>query len=167
MSRRVPRISVCWLCACALALSACSTPVVSHDPRSSRAKLQRIAQHEHRRDFEAEFFQALLAQGPEVVQFATVRALGRIGGLGATMFLFVTITVIVHGLLIFGGAAALRLDRDMAAVASQANIGGGTSALALARSLGRGDLVLPGILVGSVGTAIGTYLGFLTSEWLL
>lgn len=99
--------------------------------------------------------------------YCDLGALSRIGGQGATMFLFVTITVIVHGLIIFGGAATLRLDRDMAAVASQANIGGGTSALALARSLGRGDLVLPAILVGSVGTAIGTYLGFLTSEWLL
>jgi uncharacterized membrane protein len=99
--------------------------------------------------------------------YCDLGALGSIGGLGVTMFLFVVVTVVVHGVVVFGGAAALRMDRDMAAVASQANIGGGTSALALARSLGRGDLVLPGILVGSVGTALGTYLGILTSEWLL
>ncbi len=53
------------------------------------------------------------------------------------------------------------------AVASQANIGGGTSALALARSLNRPDLVLPAILIGSLGLALGTYLGFFTAEHLL
>ena len=51
-------------------------------------------------------------------------------------------------------------------MASQANVGGGTSALALARSLGRSDLVLPAILVGSLGMAVGTYLGFLTADLL-
>ncbi len=61
----------------------------------------------------------------------------------------------------------MRLDPDVVAVASQANIGGGTSALALARSLDRSDLVLPAILVGSLGYGVGTYLGFLTAGYLL
>ncbi|MHC5065166.1 MAG: DUF819 family protein, partial [Planctomycetota bacterium] len=52
------------------------------------------------------------------------------------------------------------------AVASQANVGGSTSALALARSLGRGEMVLPAILVGSLGTALGNFAGFLTVEIL-
>ena len=60
----------------------------------------------------------------------------------------------------------LRLDPALVAVASQANVGGSTSALALARSLGRGDLALPGILVGALGNALGTYLGFLIATWL-
>lgn len=63
--------------------------------------------------------------------------------------------------MVFGGGAVLKLDPAVAAVASQANIGGGTSALALARSLDREDLELPAILVGSLGNALGTYLGFL------
>lgn len=94
--------------------------------------------------------------------YCDLRALLSIGALGGTLLAFVAVAVLVHGLVVFGGAALLRLDRDVAAVASQANIGGGTSALALARSLGRPDLVLPGILAGSLGTASGTYLGFLT-----
>jgi uncharacterized membrane protein len=96
-----------------------------------------------------------------------VDALRSIGALGGSLLAFVSITLAVHGVVIFGAAFVLRLPPDVAAVASQANVGGGTSALALARSLGRADLVLPSILVGSLGTALGTYLGILTLRWLL
>ena len=51
-------------------------------------------------------------------------------------------------------------------VASNANIGGATSAGALAIAIGRGDLRLPGILAGSLGNAIGTYAGFVIAELL-
>jgi uncharacterized membrane protein len=93
-------------------------------------------------------------------------ALVRMGALAPVLGGFVCVLVAVHGLTVFGAAWALKLDPAVAAVASQANIGGGTSALALARSLGRGDLELPAILVGSVGTALGNYLGFLVAVWL-
>ena len=95
-----------------------------------------------------------------------LHALGSIGALGRDLMLFAMVIIAVHGLVVFGGAALLRIDPELAAVASQANIGGSTSALALARSLGRGDLVLPGILVGAGGNALGTYLGFLVAAWL-
>lgn len=95
-----------------------------------------------------------------------VAALARIGRLALTLLAFVAITVGVHGALTFGAARLLRIDPAAAAVASQANIGGSTSALALARSLGRGDLELPAILVGSFGYALGNYLGFATAAWL-
>jgi uncharacterized membrane protein len=88
-----------------------------------------------------------------------VEALRSSGTLGFWLFLFVTVLFAVHAAVVFGASTLLRLDPDVAAVASQANIGGSTSALALARSLGRADLVLPGILVGSLGNAVGTYLG--------
>ncbi len=90
-----------------------------------------------------------------------LKALARLGALAPSLLGLVGTTVVVHGAFVFGGAAALRLDPDVAAVASQANIGGSTSALALARSLDREDLELPAVLVGSIGNAIGTYLGFL------
>ena len=95
-----------------------------------------------------------------------LHALGSIGALGRDLMIFVVVILAVHGAVVFGGAALLRVDPALAAVASQANIGGSTSALALARSLGRGDLVLPGILVGAVGNALGTYLGFLVAAGL-
>lgn len=95
-----------------------------------------------------------------------IHSLAAIGALGRSLILFVVTVVLVHGLIVFGVALVFRLDLQMAAVASQANIGGSTSALALARSFERNDLVLPAILVGSLGNGIGTYLGFLAVAWL-
>jgi uncharacterized membrane protein len=88
------------------------------------------------------------------------RALIRMGELAPVLGLFVVVLVLVHGGLVFGAARLLRFDLATASVASQANIGGATSALALARSLGRSDLELPAILVGTAGLALGNYLGF-------
>ncbi len=99
--------------------------------------------------------------------YCDVGALAAIGGLGLTLLLFAFTLVVVHGLITFGAARVLKLDVDMAAVASQANVGGGASALALARSLGRSDLVLPAVLIGSLGTALGTFLAFLVARTLL
>lgn len=89
-----------------------------------------------------------------------VRALADIGMLGVYLTVLMTITVFIHGVIIFGTAWIFKMDLDMAAVASQANVGGGTTALALARSIGRSDLVLPAVLLGSLGNALGTFLGF-------
>jgi uncharacterized membrane protein len=99
--------------------------------------------------------------------YCDLGALGELGGLGITLLIFTSVTVVVHGILIYGAAILLKINPVIASVASQANIGGGTSALALARSLGREDLVLPAILIGSLGYAVGTFLGFWVSEsWL-
>jgi uncharacterized membrane protein len=80
---------------------------------------------------------------------------------GLGLLVMVCVLLVVHGVVVFGSAVLFRLDPETAAVASQASIGGGTSALALARSLGRADLVLPAILIGALGNAVGTYLGVL------
>ncbi|HVS19276.1 MAG TPA: DUF819 family protein [Planctomycetota bacterium] len=87
-------------------------------------------------------------------------AVAGLGSLAARLTGLVLTILAVHGTLLFAAARALRLDPAAAAVASQAGVGGGTTALALARSLERPDLAAPGILVGSLGTALGTYLGF-------
>lgn len=92
--------------------------------------------------------------------FCDLRALASVGPLGLTLLGFALITVTVHGVVSVTGARLLRVDPTIAAIASQANVGGGTSALACARSLGREDLVLPAVLVGSVGNALGNFLGF-------
>ena len=92
--------------------------------------------------------------------FCDLRELAELGSVGLRLLAFASVLVSVHGVVTFGTARLLRLDPDVAAVASQANVGGSTSALALARSLGRGDLVVPGVLVGALGNALGTFLGF-------
>ena len=93
-------------------------------------------------------------------------ALGSIGSLGLSLLTFAFITVIFHGLFLFGISWLLKMDLDLTAIASQANIGGGTTALALARSIGRSDLVLPAVLIGSLGNALGTFLGFWVAGYL-
>ena len=122
-----------------------------------------------------------LAQVPAVARLAGARALGMfavyvflavigalcdvaaLAGLGETglrVAVLAGVCIAVHGVITFGAARLLRLGPVLGAIASQANVGGSTTALALARSLARDDLVLPAVLVGSVGTAIGTFVGF-------
>lgn len=83
--------------------------------------------------------------------------------LGITLLVFTSITVLVHGLITFGLGALFYQDWELISIASQANIGGSTSAMALAESFGRMELILPAILIGSLGNAIGTYIGFLVA----
>ena len=93
--------------------------------------------------------------------FCDVRAMSQLGRLGIVLLVFAFGLVLIHGIITFGVARLFRMDLGAAAVASQANVGGSTSALALAKSLGREDLLVPGILLGALGNAIGTFLGFL------
>ena len=80
---------------------------------------------------------------------------------GLMLFFFTATAVLIHGVFVFLlGGFAFR-DWEMVSIASQANIGGGTSAIALAESFNRNELILPAILVGTLGNALGTYLGFL------
>ena len=93
-------------------------------------------------------------------------ALSEIGALAPAIAALAGCTVTVHGLFAFGVTRLFRVDGVTAAVASQANIGGGTTALALARSLGRPELVLPAILLGALGNAVGNFAGFTLAELL-
>ena len=85
---------------------------------------------------------------------------------GMALLLFAALSVFLHGiLLILLGSVTFR-DWEMIAIVSQANIGGGTTAIALAESFNRKELIVPAILVGTLGNALGTYLGFLVVYWL-
>ncbi len=93
--------------------------------------------------------------------FCELSAVSQLQDIGATLLIFTSIAVLIHGLVfIFIGGLVYR-DWEMISIASQANIGGGASAIALAESFDRKELILPAILVGSLGNALGTYLGFL------
>jgi len=93
--------------------------------------------------------------------YCELAALPKIGSIATYLLLFAFILVVVHGLVIFGLGYLFKVDWDIVSIASQANVGGSGSAIALARSLGRNDLLLPSILIGTVGNAVGTYLGFM------
>ena len=80
---------------------------------------------------------------------------------GLTLLWFAALAVLIHGLLIILIGGLIYRDWEMLAIVSQANIGGGTTAIALAETFHRKQLILPAILVGSLGNALGTYLGFL------
>lgn len=120
----------------------------------------------------------LLAQIPRV---ARIRGAGVIGNYLVLLFLasngaksvvanilavgppvvyFALLTVGIHGLVIFGVGSLVRLDLRTLAVASQANVGGPASAMALASARGYTDSLLPGVAVGLAGYAAGNYLGF-------
>ncbi len=79
---------------------------------------------------------------------------------GPPVFYFALVTVAFHGAVIFGIGRLARIDVATLAVASQANIGGAASAMALAGARGYADKLLPGVAVGLFGYAVGNYLGF-------
>jgi uncharacterized membrane protein len=89
-----------------------------------------------------------------------IAALIASGPLGMMLMAFVTILMMVHGAVLVTAAQVLKIEPEIVAIASNANIGGATSAVSLAEAFGREDLVLPGLIAGTVGTAIGTYIGF-------
>ncbi len=98
--------------------------------------------------------------------FCDLGALLKDGQLALTMLTFVSISIPIHALFQFGIGGLLKQDWDIIAIASQANVGGSASCLALSKSLNRPDLHLPGILAGALGNAIGTYCGLLVAEYL-
>jgi uncharacterized membrane protein len=98
--------------------------------------------------------------------YCDLSALLKDGQLAIVLFGMICTIVLIHAVIIYGVGALFKQDWDMLGIASQANIGGATSALALARSLNRPDLQLSAVLVGSLGSAIGTYLGILVAEAL-
>jgi uncharacterized membrane protein len=83
---------------------------------------------------------------------------------GPAVFYFAMGTIAIHGRIIFGVGWLLKIDGGTLAVASQANVGGSSSALALASARGYTEKILPGIAVGLLGYAIGNYLGLLVGN---
>lgn len=97
---------------------------------------------------------------------ADLSSLMQAGALGLSLFAFVITVLVVHGLVVVVYGLVTRTDADIIAIASTANIGGATTAFALAESFGRRDLVLPGILAGTLGTALGSYVGIALASML-
>lgn len=86
--------------------------------------------------------------------------ISEIVAVGVEVFWFTLLVVAVQGLLVFGLGRLLRWDVGTLAVASQAAVGGPSSALAVAVAREWKALILPGIIVGLLGYALGNYVGF-------
>lgn len=80
--------------------------------------------------------------------------------LGPKVFIFVATVVVVHAIVIFTVGKLIKADLPKLLTASQANIGGPSTACALAEANEWPHLVIPGILMGVLGYAIANYLGF-------
>ncbi len=80
---------------------------------------------------------------------------------GPPVFYYAIITVAVHGIVIYGFGRLARIDLATLAVASQANVGGAASAIAIAGARGYSKQLLPGVAVGLLGYAVGNYFGFM------
>lgn len=95
--------------------------------------------------------------------FVLIGILSRVSeiiAVGVEVFFFTAVVVLVHGFIVFGVGRLLKLDIGSLAVASQAAVGGPSSALAVAISKEWHHLVLPSVIVGLLGYAVGTYLGY-------
>lgn len=78
---------------------------------------------------------------------------------GLEVFWLTLLVVAIHGVVVYVGGRLARLDVGTLSVASQAAVGGPSSALAVAVSREWRGLVLPGIIAGLLGYAVGNYLG--------
>jgi len=98
--------------------------------------------------------------------YCDLGALRKSGEAAGVLLAWDAALITIHGILIFTIGGLFRQDWDIVSIASNANIGGATSAPVCAASLGRADLQLPGLLAGSIGNAIGTYCGVMVAEFL-
>jgi len=92
--------------------------------------------------------------------YCEVAALGETGWLGVKLMAFVTLLIVIHGLFVVVAGRLMRQSAEVVAVASATTVGGATVVLPLVERFGRQDLLLPGIVLGTLGNLLGTYIGF-------
>jgi uncharacterized membrane protein len=79
---------------------------------------------------------------------------------GGSIFVYMILIIVIHALIVYGIGWLLRFDLPTVVVASQAAIGGPGSAMAISMAMKWKTLIIPGIIVGIFGYALGNYLGF-------
>jgi len=92
--------------------------------------------------------------------YCEVSALRETGTLGLLLMAFVTILITVHGAFVVVAGRLMKQSPEVVAVASATTVGGSTVVLPLVERFRRPDLLLPGVVLGSLGNLLGTYVGF-------
>ncbi len=103
------------------------------------------------------------------VFFAVIGASANVGivlKVGPVLFLFAAVILSVHLLFLLVAGKLLRLDLAELVIASNANMGGPTTAAAMATARGWRRLVVPAILCGTLGYAFATFIGTAVGFWL-
>ncbi len=85
---------------------------------------------------------------------------------GAILFLFAGIILSIHLLFLLGVGKLLNIDIAELVIASNANMGGPTTAAAMAVARKWNSLVIPAILCGTLGYAFATFIGVGLGYWL-
>ncbi len=85
---------------------------------------------------------------------------------GPVLFVFAAVILLVHLVFVLGAGALLRLDLFELIIASNANVGGPTTAAAMAVARRWEKLVLPAILCGTLGYAVANFIGVALGHWL-
>lgn len=85
---------------------------------------------------------------------------------GPILFVFAGLILLVHLLFLLLGGWLLKLDLREIVVASNANMGGPTTAAAMAVSRKWDVLVIPAILVGTLGYAVATFIAVAIGYWV-
>ncbi|XP_019428367.1 PREDICTED: uncharacterized protein LOC109336302 [Lupinus angustifolius] len=96
------------------------------------------------------------------VFFAVIGASGSIWSVintAPSIFLFSFVQVAIHLVVVIGLGRVFGFDFKSLLIASNANVGGPTTACAMATAKGWSSLIVPGILAGIFGISIATFLG--------
>lgn len=86
--------------------------------------------------------------------------------LSPVLFGYVVVIMLGHFLVVYGGGRLLGMDPAVLTIASVATKSGPPLVPAVAHTKGWNHLVLPGIVVGMLGYAVGNYVGF-AAAWLM
>jgi uncharacterized membrane protein len=87
---------------------------------------------------------------------ASIRVVLRVG---PVLFLFAGVILLIHLAFILIAGKIFKLDLAEILIASNANMGGPTTAAAMAVAKKWKDLVIPAVLCGTLGYAIATFIG--------